>query len=179
MTTEKIIALVLTSSVLSSILTVFFQWIFKFVDYRLDYKKKVIDKRLNAYENIDLIIWQLGFITQNGKMYWSGIFTSKTDFDNFVVNLVLARKNQIWISNKLLHKLTELNSFLTNLENENTPKNDIDYKKIGNEHFEKIRKFRVEIEKIYKNDFKNLDKVRSFLNEKSDSTKSYDLLKKK
>lgn len=177
MTTEKIIALVLTSSVLSSILTVFVQWIFKFVDYRLDYKKKVIDKRINAYENIDLIVWQLGFLTQNGEMYWSGIFTSKNDFDNFVVNLTIARKNQIWLSNILTDKLTELNVFLINLQNENTPKNDTDYNKIGNEYFEKIREFRTEIEKIYKNDFKDLDNVKRFFNEKSNLTNSYEIRK--
>src|SRR5690606_29953857 len=101
MNSEQIITLVLTSSVLSALLTVFFQWIFKFLDYKLDFKKKIIDKRINAYENIDLITWQLGFVTQDGETAWSGIFSSEKDFDNFIVTLTLARKNKIWLSNML------------------------------------------------------------------------------
>ncbi len=105
MNNYQIIALILTSSVLSAFITVCFQWVFKFLDYRLDYKKKVIDKRINAYENINLITWQLGLITHDGEKAWSGVFSSKNDFDDFVVKLVLLRKNQIWLSERLVDEL--------------------------------------------------------------------------
>jgi len=175
MTNEKIIALILTSSVLSSVLTVVVQYFFKFIDYRLDYKKKIIDKRINAYENIGLITWQLGFITQDGEMAWSGIFTSEKDFDNFIVNLTLARKDQIWLSQELTNKFTELNAFLINLQNDNGRVDEKDYNKLGNENFSIIREYRKEIELIYKKDFKNLDKVDRFLDKKSDSKIKFDI----
>lgn len=178
MTNEKIIALILTSSVLSSVLTVLVQYFFKFLDYRLDYKKKIIDKRINAYENVGSITWQLAFITQDGEMAWSGIFTSEKDFDNFLVNLTLARKDQIWLSQELTKKFTELNAFLINLQNDHTPVDERDYNKLGNENFSIIRKFREEIESIYKNDFRNLDKVDRFLDKKSDSKTKFDIRKK-
>ena len=173
MTQNQIITLVLTSSLLSAFLTIFFQWIFKFLDYKLDYKKKIIEKRINAYENIDILTWQLGIITQDGKMSWSNIFNSEKDFDNFIVYLALARKNQIWLSKNLSDKLQELNFFLINLQNDKNPKNDKEYNFIGNENFKKIRAYRKEIEKLYKLDFYKLHKVDRFLKKDIYKEKSY------
>ena len=177
MNNYQIIALILTSSVLSAFITVCFQWVFKFLDYRLDYKKKVIDKRINAYESINSITWQLGFITQDGEKAWSGIFSSKNYFDNFVTELILLRKDQIWLSERLLTKLQELNVLLTNLQNISNPISDEEYKALGIQNFLIIRKFRVEIENIYRNDFSELYKVKKFLKNELDREKTFDIYK--
>lgn len=177
MNNYQIIALILTSSVLSAFITVCFQWIFKFLDYRLDYKKKVIDKRINAYENINSITWQLGFITQDGEKAWSAIFSSKNYFDNFVVELILLRKNQIWLSERLVDKLLELNVFLTNIQNLNNPFTDEEYIALGIQNFLRIREFRVQIENIYRHDFSELYKVNKFLKNELDREKSFDIYK--
>ena len=178
MTTEQIITIVLTSSVLSSILTVFMQWVFRHLDYKLDFKKKVIDKRITAYENIDLITWKLSSIVQDGETSWSAILDSEHEFNQFIVHLTLARKDKLWLSRNLENKLSELNAFLINLQNDNVLKTEKDYNILGNSNFKKIRNFRKEIEEIHKKDFKNLDKVKSFFNEKSHSNKFYKINRK-
>lgn len=179
MTKNDIIVLVLTSSLISSLLTVFFQWIFKFIDFKNDFNKKIIDKRLNAYEKIENTIWSLSLKTQDGEKAWLTILSSSEYYNNFTVNLVLNIKTSIWISNELNSKLTELNVFLTNLENKYTPKSDNEFEIIGAKYMKEIVLLKDEIKDIYFKDFNKIHDVNSFLKEKGESKKTFQVLKQK
>tara|TARA_R110002033_G_C3788421_1_gene230073 strand:+ start:35 stop:595 length:561 start_codon:yes stop_codon:yes gene_type:complete len=179
MTKNDIIVLVLTSSLISSLLTVFFQWIFKFIDFKNDFNKKIIDKRLNAYEKIENTIWSLSLKTQDGNKAWLTILSSSEYYNNFTVNLVFNIKQSIWISNELNSKLTELNVFLTNLENKYMPKKDSDFETIGEKHMTDITLLRDEIKYIYFKDFNKIHDVSSFLKDKGESKKTFQVLKQK
>ena len=56
MTWQEMLAIVCGSGILSAIITLGGEYFFKSSDYKLDYYKKIIDKRLNAYEELEAFI---------------------------------------------------------------------------------------------------------------------------
>lgn len=176
---EQIITIVLSSSLISSLLTVFFQWVFKFIDYKNDFNKKIIDKRITAYEGVENIIWNLSLKSNDGKRMWPLFCTNEDLFNEFVVNIAFLNRNTIWLSNNLGRKLTELNAFVIRLHNDNKPVTESDYIKIGCNNMKEINSYRKTIETMFKKDFKNLHSVRKFFREKDKSNEKYPLLTEK
>lgn len=165
---EMIVTAIISSSVISSIIALTFNWIMQNINYKRDYYKKIIDKRIEAYELLNKAISQMAIQTQLENKITSGICANEEVYNFFMVSLGEVLLKSIWIKPRTSAKLTKLNIFLLNnignKINSTLSGNEIEeqYQSLGIEHFEQIRKFREEIMVLVNNDFKDLYKVNSF-----------------
>ena len=105
--------LVLTSSVLAASLTSFVNWWLQRNNFRDDYYKKVIDKRMTTYDQISKAMGRLQIVdvsASNNKYH--AIFNQEKDYSDFVVQLAFASLEGIWISSQCSLKITQLNEFM-------------------------------------------------------------------
>lgn len=185
MNTTQIILAVFSSSVISAILSSFFNWKIHNSNYKKDYYKKLLDKRLDAYENLNSITNRLSDIVYTEKGVIHGLFCGTLGFDNFTLELKKIMDKSFWLDDITSHKLTELGAFLFNnvsgyiddslaeeiLENK--------YIELGIQHFEKIQEFKLELKYHMNKELKSLHKIDSFFNDNRGGNKTYPLYEKK
>lgn len=168
MNTAQIITLVLTSSVISAGLTSWVNWLIQRNNYKNDFFKKLLDKRLSAYEQVESLIGILRPLIhyEQGRLCNLFLTHGKEHFDNFVISLAATSFNSIWLNEKISDKITEFNVFIIQEidyqidENKNV---DEELIRLGIMNREKIKSFRLEFEKLLYNDLKNLHKLKPFL----------------
>lgn len=90
-------------------------------EFRNDYYKKIIDKRLSAYQKVEGIIFSLSKTTsftvlQHGKPVGKGIicdiFQNHRDFVDFLAVLKDCLSYSIWLSHEFIKELGDLHSHL-------------------------------------------------------------------
>jgi len=179
MTSSQIILTIISSSLVSTILAVITNWIIHRSSYKNDYYKKILDKRISAYENINHIISKMLIHTKLDNSVIPTVFFSYEYYTEFALLLGTNLDHSFWISNEMANKLTEINVYLiNNVENKidntkNTNDLDTEYQNIGIIQFEQFRIFRKELQKIMNNDFKRLHKLNSFFKSKEDTKNTF------
>lgn len=166
MTPTEIILAVISSSVLSSILTATINWKLHTSNYKKEYYKKILEKRLGAYESVQLTISKLAFQMQLENYICHSIFFNVQSYDSFVIDLAMSVEKGFWLDNSTQSKLTELNVFLINnisnkVDHSKEDHNQL-YQKLGNTYLEEIRRFRVEIEASINSELSKLHDVDRF-----------------
>ena len=172
METTQIVLTIISSSIAASFLTSTMNWLIHQSNYKKDFYKKVIEKRMKAYEQVGIIQSDLGLLTNLGDRICHTICYSDELFNEFTVKLVEVKNQSFWLSGEVVNKLTELNIYL-----HNEVDNQIDftksqdeitscYREIGVKLFDEIRAFRREINKIIDSDYCQLHKVKPFLKDK-------------
>lgn len=177
MTTTEIILAIISSSVLASTLTSLFNWFIHRSNYKNEYYKKILDRRLDAYEKFNKIVGKLSMHTQLDNTVIPTICFSRILFSDFVVSLALTIDLSYWLSSETSTKLTELSVYLLNNISNNIKDNlspdeaEIVYHQLGNEHIEKLRSFRKELQSLMSKDLRDLYKVKKFFKpDKSNTT---------
>ncbi|AZJ35718.1 hypothetical protein [Tenacibaculum singaporense] len=173
MTTEEIIITILSSSLVTSFFTAYFQRLLQKSDYKLKYFEKVTERRLHAYEQVINITSLLKVSTKEKEKPWSFILGSIDIYHEFMVKLATTVLSNIWYSDDLRNKLTELNIFLKNLETEYEFSNDLEIQEIGKQYRNDIRKLSNEISTILHRDFKNLNDIDKFNRKTGKSSKVF------
>jgi hypothetical protein len=170
MTTVKITLTILTSSVVTSVVTAFltayFQKRLQKSDYKLKYFEKVTDRRLDAYELANQITSFLKVMTAEDNSPWPVIMGSIDFYNDFMAKLAMTTLHNIWFSDMLSDKLTELNVYLKNIETEYQFKTDEEIQNAGKKCLPKLRLLSKEIRHIIDKDYKSLNDIDSF-NKKS------------
>lgn len=104
---SPVLQIILASSVVSAIISAFISyWTARFQtksSYINDYYKKLLDRRLNAYEQVEAIVSDLCAITQldDGRPVQLIFFSGYDDYIKFLVALNIASKNSFWLSDDL------------------------------------------------------------------------------
>ncbi len=166
MTTEKIILTILTSSVITAFLTAYFQKRLQKSDYKLKYFEKVTERRLDAYELANQITSFLKVMTAENSSPWPVIMGSIDFYNDFMAKLAMTTLHNIWFSDMLSDKLTELNVYLKNIETEYQFKTDEEIQNTGKKCLSKLRLLSKDITEIIHKDYKSLNDIDSF-NKKS------------
>lgn len=103
-------------------ITFLVNWFIKLFDYKNDYYKKIIDKRINAYEKLEQFIGELDIERDNnynGKTYYCYNFLSELD-----MCLSAAKRSadicglNSWFSVKLENQVNSFNEKLVDVANE-------------------------------------------------------------
>ncbi|WP_034043985.1 hypothetical protein [Wocania ichthyoenteri] len=184
MSTTEIILAILTSSVFSAILTSFFNWKLHNSNYKKDYYKKLLDKRLNAYEDLNRFINILSNIVYTEKGMIHGLFCGSVGFNHISSELRKTQEKSFWLDDITGHKLTELSVFLFNnvsgkiddsLPEEVTREK---YYELGIEHYQKIEEFKGTLKFFMNNELKRLYKVEDFFNDDRIGSKTYPVYEK-
>lgn len=189
---EKLFITIITSSVVSVIISSLFSEHQKRNDYKRDYYKKIIDKRLNAYEKL-----------QNYIGYMNIVITVKEPDENIGIGdgsfvylcfskkeylVTAARKTEkiiddaVWFSDEITKSLYALNHIFSDVEEairypnkknlehynlDSSIKNHEDFHiAIGIKVFDKMNTHIKTIKKGLLEDIKTIDNVKDFLNGK-------------
>ncbi len=168
MTTVQIITAIISSSLLSSVLTVIASWLIHRSDYKNDYYKKILDKRLEAYEQLNKVVGELSkFTFLDGNNVIHSICLSEHNFKNYINSSTSINNLTFWYEEATSLKLTELNMFLIDEIYEKLNNNsslDSQYKSLGRFYKEELSKFNKDIQELMNKDLKTLHNLTSFFN---------------
>ncbi len=172
----EIITIIISSSVIATILSIFFNFVLQNLNYKREYYKKIIDKRIEAQDYIINIIDELKVMVHldNGEICNIIFFSGEMRYSNFIVTLALTTNQSFWLSDELNDVLLELNIFL---QEEITYKIDKYYDSekdnqlilLGTKNCDKIRDYRIKIEEQLLKNFSNMEQINTFLKSKRKS----------
>lgn len=159
----------------------------KNIDYKNDYYKKIIDKRMTAYEYLEFVISKIEIIQEifddyrlkqgEGKPIYS-CFMNKEALTETCEDIISVSKYDLWLSNEVRSKLSEINLIIAyaltsincpnkrnlefyglNIQKDNNDKLSI---KIGIYEYKKMSKLINEVRTIMAKDIKTLDEIVPF-----------------
>lgn len=170
----SILLAVLSSSLLAAGLTGFINWRLQHESYKREYYKKLLDKRIKAYEAIENIVERLnGQVHINDGRLCPQICASGQDyFARFLAMLFSSIEYSTWLNDKTGRKLTEFNIFLLqNIDHKIDENNNYDEQlvEIGAQQVEGIRGFREELKILLYQDLRTLHHVKRFIKDKKPS----------
>lgn len=161
--TMGIVEVLLTSATISAIVGGLMNWWFQEKSYRNDYYKTIISKRLEAYESVAHIVAQLRIsVTDENdkKPFHIGLYESPNQLFTTLMSMCLAAMSNLWLSEKMIEKLTTLNRITYNFSVDKTSDNGVSKAK---EYYEEIGQIRTDIENCMKQDLIDLYDVKKFL----------------
>lgn len=167
METSEIIILILTSSLVTAVLTSAVSWYLQKDNYRKDYYKKLLDKRLDAYESVEQFssMFAENIQFEDGRVCQSIFAQGKHHYDNCLTKIYIASQKSFWLSNDMSIKIMELNAYLLHHIEHN-----IDYSKdtssqlleLGIKYRQIMKGMRNEIDLILYKDLALLHDIRKF-----------------
>ena len=170
---KEIITLVVSSSVLSAVLTISFNFVISNINYKREYYKKIIERRINAQDKAIALTNEIRTQIKltNGPLCNKICASGEEYLKSFVISLPETVNHSLWLSNKLADIILEFNVFIYNeilaeIKGDKQDERDDSLIEIGLRNHEKIRNFRFQIERQLMYDFAKLDNVRSFVKEK-------------
>ncbi|QSS96644.1 hypothetical protein [Psychroflexus sp. ALD_RP9] len=138
--------------------------------YKTDFYKKVIEKRLIAYELLEILINRIQGLSQlEDGLAPMFMCLGKDYFYKTYFEIIEVINYSIWLSPETSNKVTELNVYLINeIENKLSESDNVDAElaHLGLQHRDRIKQFRQELQALVIKDFKNLHKVKSFIGNK-------------
>jgi len=171
MTTIQILVAIFSSSVLSAALTAAVNYRLTSVNYKNEYYKKLLDRRLSAYEDIHNFLNQLKLMVHDTdeSTVTPYLLTKGVDeLEKTIIGILLPIKGSIWVSRDVSDELTKLNVLLHTLLNAALTHEDPNkgLNQIGHDYIVDIRTSRKKIEQAIRNDFKDLHNIQNFFKER-------------
>lgn len=168
MTSFQIITAVFSSSLLAAGLTSVANYYLTSVNYRNEYYKKLLDRRLTAYEDVHHFLSQLRMLVHDNDENTLTpylLFNGVEALEKTMISILVPMKSSTWVSAELSDSLTKLNVLLVQLSNEaNSFENpDKELIRIGSKRLHEIRSYREEIETLMKRDFRTMHDIKNFL----------------
>ena len=162
---ELLIALVssgIIAALISSIVTI----LFKQIDYKREYYRIIINKRLDAYEALEICLAFLeeAIMTEAGKYYT--FLESWEEFSDFDQKVRVAFRKGRWISLKTITKLSEMQQYIYPLIETKLKKDLSKYevmdKDLRIEASKVLSTYRNELNELVRVDMLNLYKIKRF-----------------
>jgi len=185
MSTSEIITLVVTSSVLSAILTSLANFRIQNLNYKREYYKKIVERRLNAQEQIVNLSNELRIQVKSDDCQLCNRIcaTGEEHYQAFAISVATSVDISFWLSEELSEILLDLNIFLLNeitleITGADEDERNNSLMQLGIANHEKIRDFRSKIERQLIKDFGDLANVNSFVKSKHKSEDKLYWLKK-
>lgn len=175
METTEIISLVVSSSVLSAILTTFVNLKIQDLNYKREYYKKIIERRIHAQEEILNLSNELRIQVKLDNSLCNRICATGEDhYEKFVIQVATSVNISFWLSEELSDIILDLNIFLLNeitheIQGQNKTEREKCLVSLGIRHHDKLRDFRSKIDFQLKKDFADMSNVRRFISPKQKS----------
>src|SRR5690606_10126974 len=109
MESSNIIVTILSSSILTTIFTSVVNWKLHNSSYRKEYYKKILEKRLEAFESVQSVVSKMSFQVLVGEYSISSICIDNEYYNNFMLKLAIAIDQSFWLDSSTSNKLTEIN----------------------------------------------------------------------
>ena len=163
-----ILANVVVSGIISTAMSYFVSVKLKDLDYRNEYYKQIIERRLNAYQNLEKPISELkGILLDTTKLdqepYHMFMSIGKSGFYEFLACVMNAFSDNLWLDDETNDNLEHLNQVLLVIGNEISDKSDEEIVHIGKNYYDKLSETRFHLENSMKQGLYNLHDVKKGL----------------
>lgn len=137
-------------------------------NYKREYYKKILDRRLDAYEEVETIINTLStFIrTDNGVLCPFVCMGGESRRTDFLIQVLKTSSKSLWLSQEISGLITELNVFMLNdIDNHISPTGDYDaqLEQLGIKHAADFRRLRERLQVALYSDLKTLSDIPRFI----------------
>ncbi len=159
------ITTLLSGAVLGAFVTGAFTIFSKYMEYKNSYLKMIVEKRVIAYEKLDVVIQNLKIaVVDNDAKPYHQILTDKKSFFDFLQLIHNTMAQEFWMSDNTKSLLLKLHQKLISYIFKN--EQGIEFINIGKDNYKQIGIQRDELEKSILKDFPNIYKVKSFFKAK-------------
>ena len=162
---SNILITTLISTVISTIISYFISIRLKDQEYKQEYYKKIIEKRIIAYQNVENLIFILNStITDksDNKKYSEAFYSLKNYKIAYDLHLKVI-KNSFWIDERTRSQLIEINKCFTLIYKNYDTNNPSDIVEAGKQYYNFFSGFITSIEFHLRRDWRNLHDVEKFL----------------
>ena len=181
----NLIEIALTSSLIagtvSALISYFFSIRLKKIEFRNNYFKEIIERRLDAYNEIDVFVSLLKAVIvddNTGEAYHFILGQTSQKFIEAQKNLQQSILKSLWIEEKTSSKLEEINYLFFNIILEINNKKDDEVIKVGKKYYKRISDLRFDLENCLREDLFNLHKIdRIFKKKKNNIPKIFEIKK--
>ena len=138
-------------------------------EYKDDYYKMVIAKRMDAYSKVEVIILSLKKLVrdESDDCLYNVIFNnSQEEFFAFQTQLYEIAANSVWFSKDMYNALSELNLLFTQIDSQ-VLDDGSNLLILGKQNRKKIADIRIRLEDIFRRDILSLHKIEEFLKNKN------------
>ncbi len=180
---------VVSGAIGATLLTCIFNLWSKNTDYKNDYYRKVIDKRLKAYESLEKIAGvfestRCDFATDKITLAeveteCHSCFTNRFFVARTIKKIGEINDQSLWISSKIHNKINEINDLLLSCSEEAIDFNlqesndsELEIIRFGVDNFSKINKMHIELRRLIANAMMILYDVKGFLKERGNDLKN-------
>ena len=152
----------LLTSVVMALITGFFVLRAKKSEYINQHFKTLVQRRLDAYDEIELAINGLKTVVLGeDQIPYHQLFSSKESWVEVYVVLLKAMAHPLWLSNDIFARLRDLNKMVFQAST-----NDRGMVEFGQANYQSIALLREEIEMLHARDMLGLHNVKTFLKSK-------------
>lgn len=174
----NIFQIVLTSSLISGIVSTIFSFYFtlkiKKLDYKNEYYKTLINKRLEAYqfvENQTAVLRNVALDELDNRAYHLMFAYGEDKFIDFQSNIILANSKGLWIDEETSNTLDEFNNLFYNINLKIHYKTKEEIQEIGKNYYKTISNLRVKLENNLRQGFNDLHNVEKIFKTKDNKIK--------
>ncbi|WP_339700911.1 hypothetical protein [uncultured Marixanthomonas sp.] len=174
---SETIKILLASGVIAGIVSAIISYLtsirLKKMDFRNEYYKEILKKRLNAYEFIEnqIAVMKSVVLDDDGKPFHLIFGQGESKFYEFQQNLMLAISYGLWIDNETHETLDEINNLFFNLNNHVNKKNDSVIEEIGKKYYNRVSELRMKLEKNAKKGLYDLHDIKKVFKSKKRNKK--------
>ncbi|MHC9242558.1 hypothetical protein [Pseudomonas aeruginosa] len=179
MTTMEILALVLSSSLASAVISTVLGgmisgWL-KRIDYADEYYRQVLQRRIEVYELLEAEIGILkqSCLADDGKAYHLIFAYGINSFYDLQKGLMAVMAKSLWLSDELQDIVVSINREL--LDASFIAQDDEELINVGKEKYQKIASLRHQLEQRFSRDIGALHQIKFFLKRKAKSKHEFSL----
>ncbi len=175
MENAELFKVILTSSLIASILSVIVSAIvsikLKNLDYKNEYYKKILEKRLEAYKFLEtqIAVLKSTVLDEDAKAYHLIFAYGEAKFHEFQQNLFAAMACSMWINDNTVDRMEKLNELFFKISRKVEGNDAKRVVRIGKDHYHEISDLRKSLEDSVRKDLLNLHNLKKFM--KSASSK--------
>lgn len=170
---NEYITIILASSVIATVLSTIINYFIsirlKRLDYKNEYYKTIIKKRLEVYRYIETQLAVLnGVVLNDDKRNFHMIFSEGADkVISYQRNLFMAMSDSLWIDEATGEALQQLNFLFYNINVKIENKNKNEVIEIGKDYYSRLAEKRKTLRLATKNGYSKLHLVDTFFKEKN------------
>ncbi|MBN8574808.1 MAG: hypothetical protein J0M05_12915 [Candidatus Kapabacteria bacterium] len=162
---KNVLSSTLVVTFFSTILTLIFSIVLKKFEYKNEYYKKILDKRLEAYKFLEIQIAVLkNTVVDTDKQPYHMMFSyGEDEFYEFQRNLNSAFAYSIWIHQDTVSEMENLNQIFFKISQRITEGKDEQLVELGKEYYKDVASSRIKMEDLVRRDLLNLHDLTKFM----------------
>ena len=163
----------LVASIVSIIVTYLITLRLKKIDFRNEYYKVVLTKRLKAYEFIEaqIAVLKSTVVEEDGKPYHVIFSYGEDKCIEFQQNSLIAISYGLWIDDATMKELENMNELFFSIDNQINSKTKAEIIEIGKKYYREISDSRFKLENSVKKGLYDLPNVKKIFKTKRTNTK--------